>query len=370
MLLAPGGVLDVSSESLGRLISFTINVGDHVKAGDVVARIDQPDVRLDLANAEAELRDATHEHEQIVGFQRKRGPVLAHSIAQRLRGYNETLAFLEQRLRWLADKAKADEELAAKSLTTRQRVLDTRIEIGKSQEEQVQARNGIRNLEVEASKAEIDDQRERLSSELKMGAAERKIGSLREKLDRQSVVISPYAGIVSELKMNPGEIVERNAALFSLLPNDASATLPQDPSERFGPLYAIIYVAPNEGKKVRRGMQVRVSPSTVRREEFGFIKGRVRAAAEIPSTAEGMNRTLKNRQMVQSLTKEGAPYEIIIDLIADPSTPSGYRWSSSRGPETRIDGGTVASAEVEIESLPVLSLVVPPLRQVLHASTP
>jgi HlyD family secretion protein len=107
----------------------------------------------------------------------------------------------------------------------------------------------------------------------------------------------------------------------------------------------------------------------VRREEFGFIKGRVRAAAEIPSTAEGMNRTLKNRQMVQALTKEGAPYELIVDLIADASTPSGYRWSSSRGPETRVDGGTVATAEIEVQSLPVLSLVVPPLRQFLHSTT-
>ena len=369
ILLAPGGVLDVSSESPGRLISFTINVGDHVKAGDVVARIDQPDVRRDLANAEAELRDATQEHDQIVDFQRKRGPILARSIAQRLRGYNETLSVLEQRLHWLAEKAKADEELAAKNLTTRQKVFDTRVEIGKSQEEQAQARNGIRNLDVEASKAEIDDQRERLNSELKKAAAERKIASLREKLDRQTVVVSPYAGIVSELKINPGEIVEHSAALFSLLPNEQPAPSQHDPAERVGPLYAVIYVSPNEGKKVHPGMAARMSPSTVRREEFGFIKGRVRAAAEIPSTAEGMNRTLKNRQMVQSLTKEGAPYELIVDLIADASTPSGYRWSSSRGPETRIDGGTVATAEIEVQSLPVLSLVVPPLRQVLHSTT-
>jgi HlyD family secretion protein len=112
-------------------------------------------------------------------------------------------------------------------------------------------------------------------------------------------------------------------------------------------------------------MHVRVSPSTVRREEFGFIEGRVRSVAEVPSTAEGMNRTLKNRQLAQTLAKDGAPYEIVVDLLADSSTPSGYKWSSSRGPEVKINAGTLGDSDIETMSLPVLSLLVPPLRQIL-----
>jgi HlyD family secretion protein len=367
MLLAPGGVLDVTSESPGRVISFTINIGDHVKAGDLVARLDQPDVRLELANAESENADAQEERRQIAEHQLRRAPVLTASIAQRLKSFKEQMVFLDQRLVWLAEKAKADEELSARNLTTRQKLLETKLEIGRAQEERAQAQNGIRNLDVEVSKAQIDDQRELLNVNLKIAAAERKIRTLRDKLERQSTVTSPYDGIVVELKVNPGEIVDRNGPLFSLIPSEG--TTAHADGEKTGPLYGVIYIPPGDGKKVRPGMHVRVSPSTVRREEFGFIQGRIRAVAEVPSTVEGMNRTLKNRQLVQTLAKEGAPYEVVVDLLADPATPTGYRWSSSHGPSVSINGGTLASADVEVRSMPVLSLVIPPLRPFLGGRT-
>src|SRR5262249_55107082 len=183
------------------------------------ARRDQPGVRLELANAESENADAQEERRQIAEHQLRRAPVLTASIAQRLKSFKEQMVFLDQRLVWLAEKAKADEELSARNLTTRQKLLETKLEIGRAQEERAQAQNGIRNLDVEVSKAQIDDQRELLNVNLKIAAAERKIRTLRDKLERQSTVTSPYDGIVVELKVNPGEIVDRNGPLFSLIPS-------------------------------------------------------------------------------------------------------------------------------------------------------
>ncbi len=373
ILLAPGGVLDVTADSPGRLVSFTVALGDKVKAGSPVARLDQPDVRQDLANAEAEHRDAVSERDQIIAFQNRRAPILAASIEQRRLGFVQDIAFLDKQLGWLNELAKANDELMGKQLTSRQKVLETRVEIGKTQTQRAQTEDGIRNLDVEAAKAQTDDERERLNTELKVSVAERKIATLRERLERQSVVLSPYDGTVVELKVNPGEIVDRGGALFSLVPNEAATAIksekPSTPSsdkpEPTGPLYAVFYVPPNDGKKVQPGMHVRVSPSTVRREEYGFIEARVRAVAEVPSTAEGMNRTLKNKQLGQTLAKDGAPYEIIVDLLSDTGTPSGYRWSSSKGPDVTVNAGTLGGADIETVSLPVLSLLIPPLRQVL-----
>jgi len=365
MLLLPGGVLDVASDWPGRLASFTINTGDRVTAGSVVARLDQPDLRQELATAESERHDSQEEYNSIIEFQKRKGPVLAASVAQRRRAFEDDVVALTRRIGWLEEKAQADQELNEKKLITRQKILETRIEIVKAQEEKAQAENGVRILDVEVSKAEIDDQRERLTSELKVAAAERKIRALTERLERQSVVISPYDGVVVELKVNPGEIVERSGALFSLAPNETGDQPPATGSAQTGPLYAALFVPPGDGKKVRPGMPVRVSPSSARREEYGFIEGRVRSVAHVPSTVEGMNRTLKNKQLVQTLAKEGAPFEIIIDLLSDPATVSGYRWSSSLGPPLSINSGTLATADVEVRSLPILSLLVPPLRQVL-----
>lgn len=365
ILLAPGGLLDVTADSPGRLVSFTVAVGDQIKEGSLVAKLDQPDVRQDLINAEAEHRDAAEERDQIVEFQKKRAATLALSIGQRRNGYKDEIAFLDKELGWLGDVAKDNDVLMDKQITTRQKVLETHVEMGKAETERAQAQDGISNLDFEAAKAQTDDERERLNSELKVAAAERKIRTIKEKLERQSAVLSPYEGAVVELKVNPGEIVERNGPLFSLMPKQATDAKADKGGEATGPLFAVFYLPPNDGKKVRAGMRVRISPSTVRREEYGFIDGRVRSVAEVPSTAEGMVRTLKNRQLAQTLAKDGAPYEIIVDLLSDPATPTGYRWSSSHGPDIAINAGTVGSADIETVSLPVLSLIVPPLRPIL-----
>jgi HlyD family secretion protein len=124
-------------------------------------------------------------------------------------------------------------------------------------------------------------------------------------------------------------------------------------------------VAPRFGKQIRAGDVVQLAISTARREEFGFVIGRVRMVADIPSTAEGMQRSLKNKQLVQTLSNNAAPFEAVIDLYADPATPSGYRWSSSRGPDIRLNGGTLVSADIEVRSLPILTLAIPQIRQLL-----
>jgi HlyD family secretion protein len=125
-------------------------------------------------------------------------------------------------------------------------------------------------------------------------------------------------------------------------------------------------VPPAFGKQVHDGDAVQVAISTARREEFGFVSGRVRTVADIPSTAEGMQRSLKNRQLVQTLSNNAAPFEVLIDLYADPTTQSGYRWSSSRGPDLTLNGGTLVSADIEVRTLPILALAIPQLRQLLE----
>ena len=112
-------------------------------------------------------------------------------------------------------------------------------------------------------------------------------------------------------------------------------------------------------------MPVALSPSVAPREEFGFLMGKVRWVAEVPSTPEGMAYTLKNRQLVQTLSNNSAPIEVVVELERDPSTPSGFRWSSSRGPDLKLNDGTLTRADIEVRDLPLLSLVIPPLRQVL-----
>jgi HlyD family secretion protein len=98
---------------------------------------------------------------------------------------------------------------------------------------------------------------------------------------------SPFAGRVLEVLADRGDVVAPGKPVLSV------EVLSED-------LVAVLFVPASAGKRVQRGMAVRVSPSTVKREEFGAMVGKVTWVAEFPSTARGMTRFLGNETLVLS----------------------------------------------------------------------
>ena len=79
-------------------------------------------------------------------------------------------------------------------------------------------------------------------------------------------------------------------------------------------------------------MQVRIEPSTVKREEFGTMLGTVVTISDFPITPQGMAAVLHNDTLVSRFSHDGAPYAARIRLEQDATTASGYRWAVGKGP--------------------------------------
>jgi len=110
-------------------------------------------------------------------------------------------------------------------------------------------------------------------------------------------------------------------------------------------------------------MAVQVIPDNVERNRFGGIIAKVVSVSPLPVTKEGALNTVGNAEMVQGLlTGPGSWVEVTAQLQDDPSTFSGYRWSSSRGPRLKISPGTTTAARVTLERRAPASYVVPSLR--------
>jgi len=364
ILLSPGGVLDVTSDSPGRVTQFLVRTDDTVAVGQIVARLDQPDLRQQLATAEGELKDTQDERRQVTEFQQRKRAAQDIAYTQKRQALAESIEYLVKEIVLLEQRGVVHEGLFAKGLIAQDKILQGKIELGRQQEELARNRTSLKDIDSEEIKTRADNERELLNIDLKIATAERKAQGLRDRYRVESLVTSTYDGKVAELKVNPGELVERGTALFTVVPKEAakSAAAEEKPSALMGPLVAVLYVPPTFGKQVRPGDRVQVAVSTARREEFGFIIGRVRTVAEIPSTAEGMQRVLKNKQLVQTMSNNAAPFEIEAELYSDAATKSGYRWSSSRGPNLKINSGTLVSADIEVRDLPILSLVIPQTR--------
>ena len=204
--------------------------------------------------------------------------------------------------------------MQGKGLIDRKRVIDTKIDINRAKEEVATAQNELKQIEIEEATTAIANEREILDLELKISTLKRTVQGQEEKLQRNVTIESPYAGRIVEFKVNAGEVIKPGRALFTVLPQGGSS----EGGEEAGELVAKLYVRPEDGKKIQAGMEAQLAPSTVKREEYGFIVGTVHGVAAVPSSEEGMLRILKNKALVQELSDGGAPFEVTVTLKRNP----------------------------------------------------
>ncbi|MBJ7598156.1 MAG: hypothetical protein DLM67_24680 [Candidatus Nephthysia bennettiae] len=164
-------------------------------------------------------------------------------------------------------------------------------------------------------------------------------------------VVSPYSGKVLELLVNPGQLVSVGSGILNL-------------EESANPLEIVVFFPASVGKQVKTGMKAEVAPSSYSPQQYGYMLASVDYVAPFLSSAPGMMRLLQNQNLVQLFLNlaGGSPIEVHLALTPDSATPSGYRWSSSRGPDTTVTAGTLASVSVAVSQQHPIGLVLPEAR--------
>ncbi len=125
-----------------------------------------------------------------------------------------------------------------------------------------------------------------------------------------------------------------------------------------------------------------VVPATVKREEHGFIRGRVVAIAELPATKLAMEAALEHPELVEAFLKRYAPGVVLrvqVKLDEDPravgqlarpdrsNRVNPFRWSSSSGPTQPLKTGTICQASIVVERRPLIRLILPWTRSLVGA---
>ena len=125
-------------------------------------------------------------------------------------------------------------------------------------------------------------------------------------------------------------------------------------------LGAIIYVSSMDGRDIRPGMDVQILPSTVKKEEAGYMLGVVASVDEHLSTAQDMLRTLGSDELVQVLAAgKIMPIAVHADLARESGAGSGYKWTLPGSAAYKIQSGTLCSADIVTARKRPIDLVLP-----------
>lgn len=353
ILLKRGGIFDIAAPSQGQIAEIRVKEGDVVKRGDVVARIAQPEIAQRIANAKAQVQEVEEQLAQARRYNQSERSLREGAGQLQRQRLAEQLKFLEQREKALKEQLDNSEELQKRGLITKQTILQVRDNYYQTQGQAQQARGELRQLEVNEMSFKADRERAENNLELRIADARRQLGMLEGQLQGTSMVTTPYAGKILEMKQAEGSLVGAGTPLLSV----------QAAEESSEGLQAVVYVPPTKGKSLRPGMEAQVSPSTSKREEYGFIVGKVAVVSEFPATRQGMLLVLPNPDLVASLSGQGAPFAVYVDLLPDPASASGYQWSSSKGNSQKVGSGTLAAVTIVVRERRPIEMVIPLLRE-------
>jgi HlyD family secretion protein len=349
ILVSRGGQVYDAMAPAGGTLAQVAPIGTHVEKGDVVATLDDTEGGQDLQHA----RSVLAEQEELLAQLIKR---LDDEIAARIKvdaqqreNLRAIIESAKQRQEFYAESLRTELPVVATGFITKRFVQDTRQQLDMAEQEGRRARNDLLRLDAE----ELDQKGRRDTDvwrqQQAVNAARRTVEELSIRVARGTRIVSPIAGHVTEVKASVGTVVPVGKPILSI--------------ETAGEgLELVMYVPPEHGKEIAAGMEVRIEPATVKKEEFGTLIGRVLTVSEFPISADGMMATLQNSQLVTRFSARGAPYAARVSLIADPNSRSGYAWTSAKGPPVVLSSGTTAMAEVTVREQAPIALVLPLLR--------
>ena len=343
ILLDPRGLQGVYSRVEGRITRIFARTGASVKKGEVLVMMENPliEVKMDEATHQINFlkeniktEESLYEKEKKVKeeeFNRKKE--LETLI---LENQKAKLALLEKQL----SQAPTEKKESLQSEIIEQRnIIQTQlstIEIFHSEQKMTATNERIDTLKIELFQKE---------------------GELRIlQVQLSSLVIkAPSDGKVIEIDVMLGRAISPGTPMVWVQAHPGKDTTL--------PFYSFVPVS--MGEKIKKGMKAHISLLAVDAQKYGQIKGEVlRVLPYAASLSAQQLAGIPSRVIREYLSANPTSILVVIQPIRDPSTPTGYKWTTAKGPPMEeIPPGAIGTARIILQSKRPITYVLPILTE-------
>jgi HlyD family secretion protein len=347
------GNFAVSSVATGPVMQVLVRPGQQVKAGETIAVIEQKLLTVRIENTQSELR-------QLQGNL----AVLKAAHAKQIEHSNETMkrqvsAIDEQVSKYSVIRDRLNDLVTGyKSLRQKGMISENQLLAKQEQFDQIEltladaaAKKVLVQLVDETKRDDLAEIQRVKQVEIDLKQAD--IDRLKAELLVGTSITAPVAGVIRELRVGVGDV----AAAGSVV-----ATIGQDADGHF---QVVTLLRGDARKRVSAGMEAQVVPDSVKRAEYGSMKGSVIRVSSQDVSDEDVDRILHNRQLTKSLFDGQEALLAHVELMPTKDNTSGFEWWSGDGPPYKITAGTVAKVDIIVERVRPITLVIPALRKLL-----
>lgn len=349
ILIKSGGIRAIQNPASGYITDIRISEGDRLNKGDIIGRISSTDILNSISSARFTLETLEENLERYISFYKENSELKKSYFIKSEDTLLEAISDYSREIEVQKKKIEAQKNLLDKGGISREELRISEQELDKLESSKDSSENDLKQLNMDALSFDKGHQDTIVKMRSEVVDKKKEIEHLREQLDIQSKIVSPHEGKVIEVLVSKGSIVSpgQNIARIEVTGKDVKN------------LECVAFMPSIDGKKIKVGMDVQVSPSTVKSAEYGVMLGKVTKVSDYPVTLTYLTKLLGEDMANNFVSKITDPIKIIIDLIPNSKTKSGFKWSSVTGPPIKIRTGTPAEAKVIINKQRPITFVFP-----------
>lgn len=337
IVLNSKGLFNITSSIDGTIKKLYVKPGETIHKGTLLAEIFNADQEQLLESTQIQIKALMQTIEKLkdqieVEFQASKA-----ALERQLSSLEVTVKLLNEQLAFLRPEYQKKKELYDLGLIT----------IGVVQEANRQIQTILVSLKEKES--EILDVQAKLiisyrteelkNKQLELIRAQQEELVIIAKL-KQSKIFSLYDGQILELLVSLGTVVKEGQAIIN-----GEFDNPQREWVIYG------YFPSEFGKYIQQGDVMKLYLSEVNKKEYGALLSQVDTVSSYPTSAKFLTVQFNNSNLVKFLTNQKPATQVISIPWKYPHDPSGYRWTSNKGPNHALSSGQVGDVEVVVESV-------------------
>ena len=335
----------------GQIAEIFVHEGGHVQEGELIALIENPNVDLELADVLFQQEILRQQIENFTAYHHLKTEAEMKAIHESISSDEWEIYRLTSEIEYFKKDLVWKKELFKEGLVALPQINEVVRRIHQNENAIDRAQTNI--LDNKAKLTQLGDilqfQRYRNESEQlsnKVKAVELKKEQLKIK--------APFSGIVISVPVNQKAEVKKGQMIAWIEPDGMKDQV----------IYG--YFLAQREQQIKPGMMGHVQLNSIDSQKYGSLVVQVDRVWSFPVSTEEVFKTIGNRQLVNLFTKNGenAPVQIVCTPIRDPNTPSGFKWSSLKGPPQKIDTGSMGEIRIVVEEKRPIEFVFPFFRTI------
>jgi HlyD family secretion protein len=349
MINTEDGVERITSVASGRISEIKVGLNDKVKAGDVIALVDQPELKASLDKMKFSL-DKLKQSNQIsleantenTSMKKQSNNLAINRLKASLKEINENIAFYEKRL-------EQEKEIYEKGLITYSQYFSTQQQLASDKIKKINIEEQLKLTRLDSKETQFNSDLNQLNIEKQIGLLELELEDMTKEYKKYTELTANTDGYVSQLNVKKGDIVSPEMTV-GIVTDTAGE----------GSNYILnLYVPFDSNAVISSGMNVDIQIFSVDPYLHGYLNGKVKYVSQYMSDTEGLFNSLGNKSLIEFIDSKGGVYSVVVELEKNSDTYSGFSWSNGEGPQIKLHPGQLSLAYVDVKVKAPVDFILP-----------